>query len=276
MISILVCSVNEGFRNKLLESIKASIGVEFEFIYQDNSKDKSSIAQVYNSLKKRAKGQYLCFLHEDIEFHSPNWGCELIKLSEADESVGLIGIAGSLYKSDIPSGWGCVDPKFLVLNYRQKNSTSDFSHHSHALSTEVVCIDGVFMFMQADLAKRINFNEDIIKGFHGYDLDLSMQVLLQQKKVIVTNAVCITHFSAGSPNVDWYNTHLALGKCYKNILPKSLIRLSRLEKAKNEYNSFFSGLNAIKKHPFLIFKHFWSFFEPSLLLYFFNKHLAKK
>src|ERR1700744_2986719 len=105
MISIIVCSVNEELFRKFEKSVADNIGVEFEIIKIDNTGNRYGICEAYNKGAASAKFEYLCFAHEDILFRSDNWGQVLIKAFEGDEHIGVIGVAGSKYKSLAPSGW---------------------------------------------------------------------------------------------------------------------------------------------------------------------------
>ena len=63
-----------------------------------------------------SKGEYLCFMHDDIFIHTKNWGLELLKTFESDNEIGLIGVAGSKIKTKMPSGWWNCDSNLKVIN----------------------------------------------------------------------------------------------------------------------------------------------------------------
>ncbi len=283
MISILICSINEVLKRNLIKNIKETIGTAFEILIHDNIANKKSISSVYNQLKEKANGDFICFLHEDVIFNTKNWGVKIIDAINSDASIGMIGIAGSKYKSRIPSSWGCINKKHLVLHYIQgqkyyegKKVTPIYENDTNP-ATNVVCIDGVLMFITKDVCSKIQFDESIIKGFHGYDLDLSMQVLNQGRKIIVSNQVLVTHLSEGTPNIDWYNTHKQLSKKWEKNLPIKINQINLIELVSNEYNCFYSGLFPLKnKNRLLMIKHFWNYFSIHFLWFFLYKHLIKK
>jgi glycosyltransferase involved in cell wall biosynthesis len=93
-ISILVCSINEQLRNNLLQNVEATIGYDFEFLYEDNRANNDGLCKVYNRLAKRATGDFLCFVHEDVILKTQNWGDLLIKFAE-NPQIGVIGFAGA-------------------------------------------------------------------------------------------------------------------------------------------------------------------------------------
>ena len=87
------------------QNITDTIGVPWEAIIIDNTISPKGITQVYNKAAAQAKFDILCFVHEDVLFTTQNWGETLINTFKADNRVGLIGVAGSKYKSKLPSGW---------------------------------------------------------------------------------------------------------------------------------------------------------------------------
>lgn len=76
MISIIICSRHHTLDEELRGNIKATIGndILYEIVCIDNSNNCHSIFSAYEEGVKKAKGNYLCFMHEDIRFHSADWG----------------------------------------------------------------------------------------------------------------------------------------------------------------------------------------------------------
>ena len=105
MLSIIICSISPERLQAVKRNIQHSIGVEHEFIIIDNREKKWPIAKAYNYGAYAAKYPYLFFVHEDVKFHSQNWGGVIEnKLREPD--CGVIGFAGSKVKLKSYSGWG--------------------------------------------------------------------------------------------------------------------------------------------------------------------------
>ena len=119
MISIIICSRNTDISKSQQINLGETIGTAFEIICIDNSENKYSIFQAYNFGARQAKFPFLCFIHDDIIFQTANWGINLIQHFE-DSEFGLIGVAGSQYKSKYLSGWGC-SPKFMRVNLKEIN-----------------------------------------------------------------------------------------------------------------------------------------------------------
>ena len=66
MVSIIMCSRNPEMDKRLDENIKQTIGTEYEVVLVDNSAGRYGICGAYNEGVRRAKGDILCFMHEDI------------------------------------------------------------------------------------------------------------------------------------------------------------------------------------------------------------------
>src|SRR6478609_8828248 len=100
MISIVICSVQESYFVSLEINIHETIGeIDYEIIKIGNVVEKLSIAQAYNQGIEKSKFEFLLFIHEDIIFHTSNWGEILLSIFRANSKIGLIGIAGTKYKS---------------------------------------------------------------------------------------------------------------------------------------------------------------------------------
>ena len=92
MISIVICSIDSKKYEKLKKNIEETIGeLSFEIIKIDNSIEKISITKAYNLGVDKSKYDILLFIHEDILFHTFNWGNILISKFK-ESSIGLLGI----------------------------------------------------------------------------------------------------------------------------------------------------------------------------------------
>lgn len=207
MISIIICSRKPSISSDLEENIKNTIGSEWELVVIDNSRNEFSIFEAYNIGIKKSKGEVLVFMHDDLKFKTPFWGKLVSEIFDANNDIGLIGVAGNTIKTKLPSPWWAGPGKRYnnIIQHYQSNIPSKhvlygFNENSIA---EVAVIDGVFMAMKRD--DRIFFDERL-SGFHNYDLDISLMHHILKKKVCVTNKILIEHFSGGDLNLDWYKT----------------------------------------------------------------------
>ena len=93
MITFIICSIAPERAHALEQNIQRTIGeTPYEIIIFDNRQTNYSIAKAYNLCASKARYAYLCFLHEDIAFHSRNWGKDIIHQLSSD-NCGIIGFS---------------------------------------------------------------------------------------------------------------------------------------------------------------------------------------
>lgn len=222
MISVIICSVNEQLSAQLSENIRSTIGVaDFEVIIINNTQNQYSITQAYNLGAAQAKYPYLCFVHEDILFHTEHWGQNLIK-HLSDKTVSLLGVLGNVIKTKCPAGAYSTVPGVLRINHLQKTLSNEieFYHlnpHSEYQS-DVVLLDGMFLATTIEQHKKYPFDDSILKGFHGYDVDYSLGHYLNGR-VIVVYDILLEHFSFGSYSAAWADAQLTVIQKWKKHLP---------------------------------------------------------
>ena len=224
MISIIVCSVNHTLFEMFKKSVVQTIGVQYEIIKIDNLNKSYSICEAYNLGASKSNHEYLCFAHEDILFKSQNWGAILLKHFEQDSKIGVIGVAGSKYKSLSPSDWpsGSEDLDCINIIQHQKEHNESIRQinnpDNYNSIVEVQTLDGLFMLTRKSIWEKNKFDQQTFKGFHCYDLDFCLQIG-KNCKVMVTYEVLIKHLSEGSHNKDWIMNSILLSQKWINYLP---------------------------------------------------------
>lgn len=202
------------------ENIKNTNSCPYELIVIDNSENKYSIFEAYNKGIESSKGDYLCFIHDDILFYTNDWGKIIERIFTQNPQIGLIGVAGAKIKTQMPSAWwDCLEGEVaihIIQHYKYKEKTKKKFGFDNDSNTEVVVIDGVFMAMRKDT--RIRFNTEM-QGFHNYDLNISFENIKQGYKIVVTNEILIEHFSTGTINEEWVSSTYKIHELYKGILP---------------------------------------------------------
>ncbi|UWY28611.1 glycosyltransferase family protein [Flavobacterium sp. TR2] len=224
MISIIICSKDLNLFSQIQKSIKETIGViAYEIIRIDNSIKNLSITKAYNIGINKSKYEYLVFVHEDVLFHTINWGKILVNIFNLNPKIGLMGVAGTKYKSKYPSAFWHTKEDFLNINLIQHYPHKPTSHFKLGFNEnhveKVVAIDGVFIALKKSIG--VHFNEEII-GFHCYDLGISIDVLDVGHHIVVTDQILIEHFSIGNTNLDFINGVIKFHDLYKKKLPKSI------------------------------------------------------
>lgn len=241
MISIITCSIIPEFADNLSNNISNTIGdSKFEFILTDNRKTGKGICQVYNEAAEKAQGEILCFVHEDVEFKTKNWGVIIQKIVKEAENPGVIGVAGSTLISKTPAGWynfhlkdenrfylyqRGVDnnPEAIFLNINPRNEKI----------SKVLAVDGVLMFVKKEVWKEYRFDQINFREFHYYDIDFSARIAEKYNNYISYN-ILIEHFSTGNINKSWIKNTLIFENKWRNHLPIKDIHLDPDEIKKEE------------------------------------------
>lgn len=238
MLSIIVSSYQPENFSALEKNIAETCGVDYELIKIDNP-GIMGIAKAYNKGAKKAKFENLLFLHEDVLFHTQNWGEKLIKHLE-DPETGVVGVAGSDYVPTAPCGWYINGRSFLHLIQNDKShsqpqhidNTSQNKHSAYAL-------DGVFLAMQKSKFNNFRFDEKI-GGFHAYDIDLSLRFAKKYKNYVIGD-ILIEHFSKGTFNCEWFQNNIQVRKHLGSNFNKKKIPAI-------EFHSFLSFLDTYLKY----------------------------
>jgi len=250
MITVIVCSVNKGLLEKLRSNIAATIGVEYEMLVTDNSIGQRSIAAVYNEAGAKAGFPFLCFVHEDVIIHTKGWGQEIINLL-GQKDIGLLGISGAVYKSAYPGSWSTCHPSLYRTNSIQHFAGQPApvvtdANPEKATAIPVAVIDGVFMATTKTIFDQYRFDEQLLKGFHCYDIDYAMQVG-QTHKVMVSYGLLLEHLSEGQLTRDWLKDSMAVHKKWKKQLPLKTVAIDPAIKKESDYRACASVLSIALK-----------------------------
>jgi hypothetical protein len=268
MISIIISSFNKEYYDKLHNNINKTIGqIDYEIIKIDNP-GLMGICEAYNKGASRAIYPYLVFCHEDILFHSINWGNILCKIFDQDSKIGLVGVLGGKYKSAFNSGWGIpadnTTSSFMIGTHYQKSNLNKIKNNvlstipftslnnvpknfieTNIYNENVVALDGLFLATKKSIFKDFKFDESLFKGFHCYDIDFSLQIL-QKYRVVVNYNILIEHLSTGSFNFNWFLETNKLHSKWYNYLPITNIKTNFINLIYYEYKAFESYFRICK------------------------------
>jgi len=222
MLSIIICSRNKVLSKEFTENIKVTVSVDYEIVYIDNSENKYSIFAAYNLGITQSKYPYLCFVHEDVFFHTSDWGKKVISHLQ-DTKTGIIGVAGSDLVTRIPASWANMISQghniILTDNARKKPTEIILLPKNYNLSKRSsIILDGLFMCMRKDLTNKIHFDENL-KGFHGYDYDISLQSIMAGYTNYVIYDIKLEHFSGGKTSILYFRNLISIFKKWENNLP---------------------------------------------------------
>ncbi|WP_051663960.1 glycosyltransferase [Dyadobacter crusticola] len=246
MISIVICSANPRDLSRVKQSIEITIGVPFELLDFDNNVLKKGICEIYNMGARQASYDIICFMHEDIEMITVNWGQKLVDIFRNNAGLGLLGVAGGGYKSVVPSSWYNAD---LELNgafycclmqgfkYSGKEEFLDYRNPRNEKLSKVASIDGCWMCTRKSIAEQHPFDEKLLTGFHAYDIDFSLATGTKYE-VAVTYEILLRHFSEGAFSKDWEDAILKVHEKWSAILPVNTDELNEAHLLRNERKAF--------------------------------------
>jgi len=234
MISVIVSTRKNSTELKpFIASLDKSIGIAYEIILIENEK-KYSLTKAYNMGVEKAQYDYLCFVHDDVYFKINNWGERLISLMEQDKTIGLVGVAGTKFKSTYPSALGQSNIiRHLFMRGHIFHWETEYTEFDQSLQPkeidDVVCVDGVFLFTKQEVFKYCRFDEELLTHFHGYDIDFSLQVFFNSFRVIVDRGILLDHHSNGDYSKQNTTANRKIGKKWLSKLPvvTSDVHLSR-------------------------------------------------
>ena len=249
MISIIVSSYNPTLFDQFEKSVKHTIGVTYELIKIENP-GLMGICEAYNLGGEKAVFPYLCFSHEDIIFHTENWGSKLIDHFIKDEGLGLIGVAGSAYKPYVLSGWGSVwGGEMVKMSFYEgakdsaKQTLISVNHNNETLQ-QVVTLDGCFLCTQKSIFASIKFDQENFRNYHCYDIDYTLSICQTYRAAVIYD-VLFTHLSSGGYNKKWLDETVKLHKKWNYKLPYSAFPVFKNDIYVQETGAFYFLLNKI-------------------------------
>ena len=281
MISIIVCSRNKEIPSTLSININSTIGdVNYEIVWIDNSPNQYSIFEAYNLGVKKSKGKYLCFMHEDILFHSNNWGNILVN-NLNNIKIGAVGIVGGYYLDHYSVYWVIntlmcgqlvhMHPNIDGTHYIKINNC----HHHKDLGNYVVALDGIWLGIRKELFNNIiEWDYNTYKGFHFYDMDISLQLYQKGYKLKVLNNILIEHKSKGDLNNTFFDNCIKFHKKWDYILPimSENIPIGYINNAKhlelqkrcNAEKYYYNSQRIFSRSPYKILSKLYGFFRIKL------------
>jgi len=133
-----------------------------------------------------ARGDRLCFLHNDAEMLDPHW---LATLAEAVGDGSRVGLAG-LYGARALHRTGSYVGRSIVHCLAEGPMMS-------ARVVEVAAVDGVCLFVPRVVLAEIGGFDESYGFFHGYDRDLSFAVRATGRRCAVVKS-CFIHPGGGT------------------------------------------------------------------------------
>ncbi len=153
---------------------------DFPFPYPltyHRNEENAGLIRALNQGAKLARGEFLCFLHNDTELLEPLW---LARLEGALRAPGRIGLAG-LYGVRRLRRDGRYVGRTIVHSLAGGPTV-------RGERVEVAAVDGVCLFLRRALLEAVGGFDEGYGFFHGYDRELSFAVREAGWRCAVINA----------------------------------------------------------------------------------------
>ena len=275
MISVITCTASIPLPKELILNIQNTIGVSYELISIDNRNNQYSIFEAYNIGVSKAKHEICCFMHDDIIYHTANWGTTVQDLFDSDPKLGAIAVAGCKYICKTPSTWPIYH--YNVINIiqsdkRGKHKSKNWFENSKL--DDIIVFDGLWFCIRKTTFKIIKFDENF-GGFHFYDLDIALQIHQLKLKIKAVPSILIEHTSWGQVNKDWLTNAFLFHEKWKSKLPISLIAVEKYDRMELEESAINYLLKVIidtkkillmkkwVKLSYSVYGNFWTFMRAT-------------
>ena len=223
MISIIICSRTPKLSPELENNIQYTIGVEYELITVANHNNHYSIFKVYNEGVSKAKGDILCFMHDDVFFLGKSWGKVVEQIFNTDNTIGALGVGGGHFMPDCPCSWTtCHTTSFKIWRTNPDGTHTEYNNIAFSNGkrlVEVASIDGLWMCIRRGLFDTTRFDDNTFAGFHCYDSDICMQILTAGYRIMMTYDIDIVHDSHGTYNEQFFKNIELWHKKWHDHLP---------------------------------------------------------
>ena len=205
MFSVIICSVDPAKFAQIQRHYQQLFGNQpHELI---GIHDAKSLTEGYNRGVASAKGEFIIFCHDDIEFILPkDWLGRLKNHLGQFDIVGLAGTTRLMYSMWIYAGppyiFGQVAHPAGVPDWPEPYRLMVFSTPGPVVSG-IQALDGLFIAVRREVLDKIKFDEKTFDGFHCYDIDFTFSAHLAGYRLAVACDLPIIHQSVGNLNEDW-------------------------------------------------------------------------
>jgi len=229
MFSIVCTYNNKKILEKfLIKSLKTQ-NMTYKLFLLDNTQQKyKSASEALNVGADKAVGDYLLFIHQDVDLLSENWLEDAHRIIEKIDDIGIVGVAG---KSENESG--------IITNIKHGVPPVSGGNIKIKDVKKVQTLDECVMIIPKSVFQKVQFDETTCDDWHLYGIEYCLSVKLMGKEVYVL-PLSLYHRSYGS----------SMSKRYMSTLKKVI------NKHKNNYKIICTPMmNWRTSYPFFIQKY---------------------
>lgn len=250
MLTVIYCTreTNPEHKEHLINS--SGLHKHIEVIEIINNGE--SLTKAYNRGLKEAEYKHVVFCHDDITIETKQWGVKLLKQFEKNPEYGIIGVAGSKYMPVSGQWWEKPKKMYGRVQHTHEGKTwlSTYSEDLGQELEEVVNVDG--LFFAVDITKLGKGFNELVEGFHFYDVTFCFENYLGGTKIGVSTVIRVNHKSIGMTNEQWEANRVIFAENFKDNLPVDIKRVLRKgEKLKILLGSLSLNQNTIREQIML-------------------------
>jgi len=161
----IICVYNnsEKLEKYLMPSLKKQT-VLYELFTIDNTKDTyKSASAILNETVKRAKYEYLMFVHQDVRLESGNWLKDVQRDISSLPGLGAAGVAGKNVLA-------------LFASVRHGIPPQKVNRKRFFWPLSVQTLDGCLMIVPKKVFEQVLFDEKTIEGWYMYTDDFCLDL----------------------------------------------------------------------------------------------------
>lgn len=187
MISIICVFDNiEILNNYLMKSLKNQ-KIKCELILIDNTKERfESAAKALNYGARKAKGDYIMFIHQDVDLCSNTWLEEVEKVLTKLPNFGIVGVAG------------VKDVKGVITNIKHGKPPRLAGRIQIKKPIKVQTIDECLVIIPKSVFDIFQFDEKTCDNWHLYAVDYCLSVKQQFGLSVYVIPMYLYHLSSGA------------------------------------------------------------------------------
>lgn len=209
-ISLVMCSVENARFASAAASYRAALeSWPHEII---RIADARSLAEGYTRGLARARHPWVIFSHDDVEVLARDFGARLAAHLAACDIVGIAGaerVAG-------PAWCHAGHPWLHGLVIYPQGDARGLAVHVYSPRGPLVpglrVLDGVFLAMRCDTARRVGWDAQTFTGFHGYDVDFTLRAADMGLTLGAATDLGLLHRSTGRFDSAWRDAAARLAR----------------------------------------------------------------
>jgi GT2 family glycosyltransferase len=188
----VICVYNN--REKLDQYLISSVNRQdslFELLAIDNTQGRhSSAAEILNETAKKARYDYLMFVHQDVAFIADTWLTDAQRSLRHLRNLGAAGVAGNSRRGRVRRVFRGIPP----LRAIRKKPRKPFP---------VQTLDGCLMIVPKEVFQKIAFDEKAVSGWYLYTANYCLD-LIRAGYLIYVLPYAVYHESTGPSDPNSY------------------------------------------------------------------------